>query len=289
MKNDKKTCVIIPIYKDSFTELEELTFYRNIKVLINRDIILIGPPDLENHLLFLSKNIRHGKIKIFDKKYFNGHIRDGSRLFMNKEFYQSFIDYDFMLICHFDAIVFYDNIDYWASNGFDNIGSPLFHNHGGTIYDVRKGLNGGFCLRNIKTCLRVLNNVNFSYSDLGTLWRMEEKILWKIFRVFRDGLLFNFNNKFFKPVINEDMFWSVIAPNKYLWFKSAKFEDAIYFAFEENARLLFKLNNNTYPMGMHGWWKFDKEFASELIENFDKNNNSIKTQNHERTNRLDQN
>lgn len=264
-------CVIIPIYKDSFSEIEKYSFDRNLQVLANRDIFLIGPASLKPYLISLTRDLNNVHFKIFDDEYF-GKIRSGTRLLMSIGFYDCFVDYKFMFICHFDAILFKDELDYWVSQEIDIIGAPLFHTNRNSINDLRMGTNGGLCLRNINSCRRVLLDIRKTYFNISTLWKMERNIFWKLFRVLRDGLFFNYKIHRLRPVLNEDMFWSVVVPDRFDWFKNAKFEDAMFFAFEMNSKLLFEKNNNSYPFGIHAWYKYDKKFVIDLIDNYSKEN-----------------
>ena len=65
--------------------------------------------------------------------------------------------------------------------------------------------------------------------------------------------------------INEDEFWSFIAPRYFKDFKVADFECAMYFSFETQPRRLYKTTNNKLPFGCHAWQKYDPEFWKEFI------------------------
>lgn len=269
MEKKSSVAVLVPIYKTSFSKYEKFSFYHNAKILSNRDIFLLGPKRLENHLISLSKTINNGHVTIVEDRFFNNKLSGNSRLFLSYDLYNRYVDYEYILICHHDVFVFKDNLDFWISRKFDNIGAPLFLNKKADSSTLKKGNNGGFCLRKVDSCLKVLAETKFTYSRIEVLWKMEPVWYWKIFRVLRDGIIYNYKWKKFHPVIHEDMFWSVVVPNQFKWFKNAEFCDAKLFSFEEKPKLMFELTNNTLPMGMHAWWKFDKDAAMELIRNFD--------------------
>lgn len=269
MKKNQKVVVVVPIYKDMLSDNESYSFYHNAKILENRDIYLVGPRRLGNYLYSLSKTITNGHVILVDDKYFNNKLRGANRLFMTYDFYNKFNKFEYMLVCHFDAIIFEDRLDYWVSLKLDYIGAPLFYGNSVNFDKLRKGSNGGFCLRNIQSCLAVLSQPGRIFSNLRTLWNMENRIDWKIFRVVRDGIIFNFKWGPLRPIINEDMFWSCIVPEKHSWYKVANFDTARLFAFEINPRLLHKLNKGVLPMGIHGWWKHDKEYCIGLMKQFD--------------------
>lgn len=273
----KRIAVIVPIYKESLTLFEEFSFYRNANILSNRDIFLLGPRRMKSYLFELKKTIPNGNVCIVDDKFFNNKLSGNSRLMLSYDLYNNFKSYDFMLICHFDCILFEDQLDYWMLQGYDNIGAPLFRNKRNDSISLRMGNNGGLCLRNIKSCLKILSRIKYTYSNISILWQMEDRLEWKIFRILRDGLLFNYKWSILRPLIHEDMFWSVLAPRQFPWFKNAPFEKAKYFAFEEKPDKLFEMTNHTFPFGIHAWWKNDKNFCLKMIEDYDSrmNNNFV--------------
>ena len=172
MTTNNKVAVIVPIYKDSFTDLEEYSFYRNLNVLKDRDVYLIGPKRLANYLWALVKKFSNVNFKLFGNEFFGKSYRN-SRLMMSREFYESFSDYSHVLICHLDVIVFEDRLDYWMQSKYDNIGAPLFKNIFDNSLVTKEGCNGGFCLRKVDSCRKVLSKINFRYSRLRILWKME--------------------------------------------------------------------------------------------------------------------
>jgi hypothetical protein len=64
----------------------------------------------------------------------------------------------------------------------------------------------------------------------------------------------------------EDIFWGSYIPHFFRWFKVGSIPDAISFAFEVNPRVLYRLNSNQLPMGVHAWEKYDINFWKPFIE-----------------------
>lgn len=261
-------CVIIPIYKDSFSENELISYNRTIEIFSERMIILVCPYKIEMFAESLCRKKINIKTEYFENKYFKG-IIGYNRLLMSLNFYDRFTEYENILICQLDVFVIKDELDFWIQQKFDNIGAPIFE---GYSKDKNKkikknGSNGGFCLRNTKSCMKTLSLIGNSYSKLSTLWGMESIWYWKLFRIIRDGVIFN--SKFLKPRLNEDMFWSIIVPDKFPWFYVCEPSKAKYFAFDANPSLLFQLCNFTYPMAIHAWWRYDKPFVMQIIKDIE--------------------
>lgn len=271
MNNQSSLAVVVNIFLETFEPNEKFSFYHNLKVLKNRDVYLVGPKRLENYIINLSESINNCRYNIVDDFYFDNSHKGNSRLMMSLEFYKFFQNYEYILICHHDAFVFEDKLDYWMSLDLDVIGAPLFYYNEKELEHLRKGLSGGLCIRRVKSFIDVLSRKKIYFSSLRALWKTEKSIAWKLFRVIRDGLIYNYNIKPLLPVIKEDIFWTEVVPLDYSWFKVSGFDHARKFAFELNPQLLFTLNNNKYPLGLHAWWKYDEDYCKQLIDHHSDN------------------
>jgi hypothetical protein len=130
--------------------------------------------------------------------------------------------------------------------------------------------NGGFCLRKVKSHLRVLKS--FSYinkpSFLAKSW-FNRNLRHKLSSVpsvvldltLRNNTYFLFNN--YRG--NEDVFWGQVAFENFNWFNVAPIDEAIKFSFELHPHSLFLKNQENLPFGCHGWWKYDFEFWKPFI------------------------
>jgi hypothetical protein len=265
MTYSKEVCIIVPIYKPTFTDLETISFNRIIKVFCNRKIFLICPKAIENFNSELAKNIDNISVSTFNDKCFDG-FKNYNKLLMSYDFYNRFSEYNFILICQLDVFVIKDELKYWLTQRIDNIGAPIFEGFTSPTSVIKKGSNGGFCLRNTKSCMIVLSSIKFRYSKIRSHWQIESIWYRKIFRVIRDGLIFNYKNKYLNPIINEDIFWSIVVPEKFPWFVVSEPEKAKFFAFDANPRLLYQMCNYKYPMAIHAWWKYDKPFVLDIID-----------------------
>jgi hypothetical protein len=267
MMNNKDVCIVIPVYKDAMSEPEKVSFQRTLEVFKSREIRLVGPEYLKDTLKQFSTQRENVSVSVFPDFYFKK-ISGYNRLLMSPEFYLHFSGFEYILICQLDVFVIKDELDYWIKNGKDNIGAPIFEGYTKPTLNFKKGNNGGFCLRKTESCIKVLSQIKNSYSPLSSLWKMENKLHWKIFRIVRDGFIFNYKTRLLKPVINEDIFWSVIVPENFSWFKAGEPEEAKYFAFDANPEYLFQQCNYEYPMAIHAWLRYDKLFTLDLIKQF---------------------
>jgi hypothetical protein len=62
--------------------------------------------------------------KVFSRKYF-GSVQAHSWLLLSPAFYDAFLDYEYILVYHLDALVFSDQLIDWCDKGYDFVGSPL--------------------------------------------------------------------------------------------------------------------------------------------------------------------
>ena len=231
MSKRKPVAVLIPIYKDSFLRFEEFSFYHNISVLKERDIFLLGPKRLEKYLVELKMKFNNCFITIVDDKYFDDSQKGNSRLMMNLDLYKKYEAYNFLLICHFDAIVFEDSLDYWMSKEFDYIGAPRFLNHSDNSVDLNLGNNGGLCLRKVDSCIKVLSETGYRYSKLRSIWKTGQSLKEKVRNLLLDGLIYNYKINGFKPIIHEDIYWSICDDNQVV---NVEDEFDIVYSLDEN-------------------------------------------------------
>lgn len=263
---NKKDCVIVvPIYRDYITKFEEISLQRITTIFSKRDIVFVCPRKLKIFATRLALN--HGiglRCEFFEDKYFKG-ITGYNRLMISEIFFNRFSEYSWIQICQLDVLVIKDDLNYWMNEGYSNIGAPVFEK-----YCVDKsmkfkefGSNGGFCLRKTESCIRVLKSIGLRYAEFSPLWRMEKTWHWRIYRVFRDWLIFNYKFSFLQPRLNEDMFWSLLAPQKFKWFKIAPPEIQAKFAYDNHPRELLKMCGAIPPMAIHAWWRYDFEFVRD--------------------------
>ncbi len=278
-----KVIIVIPIYKSQLTAEEMLSFRQCCKVLGTHPISVITYADLdcseyykiaaEYHVNILREN--------FDKNYFAS-VSGYNKLCLSVDFYSRFGQYEYMLIYQLDAYVFKDELVYWCSNGYDFIGAPLIEDVRGCKDIIYEVFNGGFSLRKINYCIKLLQCKNPLLTP-SKLWRIRcrqkkkttrDVIVWIFMCLgYHNSVDYVINRTF----INEDLFFCLIFDKDWggeltyepqeTWLK-AKFPsatDAMRFAFERYPSYLHKLNNKQLPFGCHGWKKYESNFWKEYI------------------------
>lgn len=260
----KDIIIVIPIYRDHLTPNELISVKSAITSLANRQIVFVGPTLLDTNKISQQLNTSIN-FEGFDANYFKS-TKTYNRLLISADFYERFREYLYLLICQPDVLVLRDDLDYWISKNYDNVGAPIFKGYSKPTKQMKLlGANGGFCLRKTESCINVLNCITLQYSKIIHLWKYEDSLKMKLIRLIRDGLIFNYKIKGVKPIINEDIFWSVLVPQRFSWFKTCDPKEAIYFSFDANPRYLYNISNNRLPMAVHAWWRYDMPFIEEFV------------------------
>ncbi|MFC6103921.1 DUF5672 family protein [Olivibacter domesticus] len=227
--------IVIPVYKELADSDEKYSFWQCTEILHNYPIILVAPTSL-NTSYYEALTDKPLKIKRFDDAFFKG-VSGYSKLLTSRFFYQSFANYDYILLYQLDAWVFQDDLLNWTEQGYDYIGAPWLEAPPITsgkkpIINLSKKLvnkvgNGGLSLRKVNSHIRWSNWVS---------------------------LLFKFLPK------NEDLLWTLFVP-----FKKPSAKEALLFAFERNPAQSFELTQHRLPFGCHAWQKYQPEFWRKYI------------------------
>lgn len=178
-----------------------------------------------------------------------------------------------MLMYHLDAFVFSDQLDAWAGQGYDYIGSPWFPNFADTheAGDLFAVGNGGFSLRNIQSFLKVTSAYKIIKPPAEVLGNVRKvNIRNRVKKTIHIiAMLFGYKNNtryFIKNYRrNEDEFWGVYAQEFFPWFKVPDVGTALQFSFECDPAHCYQQNNRKLPFGCHAWDKTDLEFWRPFI------------------------
>lgn len=257
---NKQYCIVIPIYKETLDCVEEISLNRLRKVLLDdkvldkvcTDVYLVCPKGLDtsnyekiyntwDEFTFLKK-------KEFDPSYFKS-TDTYSQLCISYDFYNSFNEYDYMLIYQLDCYLFRDEISAWCNKGYDYIGGPILstdcgwdtvkksmQKNGKEVWHPYVG-NGGFSLRKISTFLDITD----PNGELRTTYELTDELL--------------------KAVKYEDKYFCNDLYNFYQ-LEIPSWNEALKFAFDMSVDIIYTLFKfEGTPMGIHSvdknirWWK----------------------------------
>lgn len=266
MTNKDLCAIVIPVYKEKIDKYETLSFRQCMKVLGNYDIYLVTHEHLglSVYNAVASEYDIQLKTVLFDDAFFTN-IAGYNRLMKSKQFYKSFVQYEYILIYQLDAFVFRDELKYWCSQGYDYIGAPWMINDEGGL--LEKGLwtvgNGGLSLRKVSHCLRVLSWKG-PVMKYKKLWHLPYMLGWQ------NNMKYYTNSK-----LNEDGLFSGLLSPSFIRYNVPTAEKAAFFAFERFPSYLYSLCNNQLPFGCHAFHKYEYEtFWKKFIENDEIYNNN---------------
>ncbi len=252
-RHNHLVAVIVPVYQNSLSGFEKVSLIQCERIFSKYPIILIIPQDI---LVDLESNdlLKDLRKETFEPEYFKS-ITSYNRLMISPEFYERFIEYQFILIYQLDAYVFDDELKKWCDLNYDYVGAPWIPANAdwllpknyffGWYYQLQALLgkspvyhekyvgNGGFSLRKVKAHLLALY------------------LLRRITRNWFD---------------HEDTFWGLVVPGFLPWFRVPDFSKALEFSFETNPKSCFELNHRNIPFGCHAWWTYDLDFWRTYID-----------------------
>ncbi len=266
LESSGRVAVLVPLYKQSLSKSEEFSLRNTLDVLGRYDIYVIGPTKLKEYLELYKKGTGSNfKIALYQDKDFSS-INGYNKLLMSKYFYESFYEYEYILILQADALVFSDQLDVWCKRNYSYIGAPWFV--GGdkperplTFLGVG---NGGLSLRKVDDFIRVLSvpryvpNITLSCDKRGSTF------YYYLCR-FIHKFIFSYNMRPLMPRVNEDSFWGLLVPPRCPFFTVPAPEEAVSFAFEVEPSHLYKLNHGQLPFGCHAWEKYDINFWRQVL------------------------
>lgn len=279
--------VVIPIYKNNPKLSEIASFRQGLTVLKRYDVSIFTYAGLD---LSVYKNLADevGKkisVEYFDKHYFES-VAGYNELCFKHELYERFLKYEYMLIYQLDAWVFRDELQQWCDKGYDYIGAPIFWAYNDKCFTERvSGIgNGGFSLRRVSYCLRMLNmprlrpymkptrilKMYYHYFRYADKYKSLKKKLFilPLCLVKMFGICNNLNYFMRTKQINEDMMFGTNA--KYAWGGKVNLPteiEAMKFSFEVHPEILYHKIGNRLPFGCHAFekWSFDS-FWSKYIQ-----------------------
>ena len=264
----KMAAVVVTLStKTQYTPDEEIAF-RHVRHYLSRyDKYVLIPQD--------HPAIYPGFIpKRFHPQFF-GSAQAHGKLLLSEQFYREFLDYEYILVYHLDALVFSDELVEWCRRGYDFIGAPWLLSPDTPHITAQKVGNGGFSLRRVRSFIRVLRSREY-FVDPDEYWRsycarsnaFARAVNWPRKYVKRLGW-FNDVKWHVKWAVHgdvhEDRFWAEYATHYDPEFSIAPVDVAMRFAFEAEPRRCYERIGHRLPFGAHRWQKFDRAFYEPYL------------------------
>lgn len=240
--NNKPNCaVLIPIYKNQLDEDERFSVKTSLSNLQGHDIYWVAPKGID--LSFYDKNFGLIQPQYFDADYFKN-IAGYNKLLTSTFFYETFIAYEFCLICQPDAIVLKPELQEWLEKPYDYIGAPWPSGYSLRVQTnkipIPEGItctafvgNGGLSLRRNQACIGLIHE----FDDVAEIW----------------GAQGHAEDLFFA-------FLSTLSKN----FSVPNIMVAAHFSHDIDPLHLKNIIGNATPFGAHAWAKYDKDHWEKL-------------------------
>jgi len=267
-ETSKRVAVLVPLYKPSLSNSEEFSLRNTLEVLGSHDIYVIGPRKLKEYFeLYKKRSGANFRVALYQDNYFSS-IKGYNRLLMSKFFYESFSEYEYILVLQTDALVFSDQLDDWCKRKYSYIGAPWIVREIKSEYPpVFLGVgNGGLSLRKVEDFIRVLSIPRYlPIPDIVLNYEKKRMTPHEGLPKFMHKFIFSYSVRPVWPRVSEDIFWGMLVPKRCQFFRVPAPEEAIPFAFEMEPRYLYELNHSSLPFGCHAWEKYDVKFWQEVL------------------------
>lgn len=237
------TIVIIPIYKETLNIEEFLPVKYSLEILKHHKCLFLVPNRLD--LSRYEQSFPGIEYLVVDE-YFLKSIDNYNHLLLAAEFYEMFHQYSHMLILQTDAIVFRDELDYWASQPYDYIGAPFkegfryfldaypFDGERSRVITSHVG-NGGLSLRRTRECGKLLRD----YPEVVKHFHG------------KNG--------------SEDLFFSLLGSVD-ASFRLPDQSLASRFSLEKDVEYYLEMNKQDLPFGAHAWNKYSPVMANKIVK-----------------------
>jgi hypothetical protein len=261
----ERVAIVVPLSsRPALSDAERISLRHLQHYLPGFDTYFIVPPNNTAELPPDANTIE------FPARYFGSNVAH-SRLQLSPEFYEQFLDYQYILIYHLDALVFSEALLPWCDRGLDYIGAPWFKTeHTPWVTEPEVG-NSGFTLMNIRSFLRTLYSrrrwttvkqaIAKAKQDNRTGLAQALATVWAFRRIlpFRNNVRSHIETMMDKEQLS-DLFWSRHAKHYNPSFRVATVQEALPFAFEVDPAGCYEKTHHELPFGCHAWEKFDRAF-----------------------------
>ena len=259
--------VLIPLYKLALTEAELFSIQLTLRTLKDYPVSIACPDTLKNDFAALAQQWDHPNIQVdaFADTYFKG-IAGYNDLLKSKFFYQQYAQYEYMLIAQPDALILSDQLSAWCEKQYSYIGAPFFDGLADPIHPLKFiGVgNGGISLRRIPDFIEAASHIRYIPNTRAPAPSPIFN-LYELGRFIKHRFIFCCNLWPLFPRVNEDVFWGILIPQHFDFFRVASPEEAISFAFDAEPRFLYEQNHQKLPFACHAWERYDHAFWKETL------------------------
>lgn len=258
--------IVVPIYR-ALNDAEIALVCHNLNMMRGFPAVLIGGHGLagllaETCAALADQTGADISIETFEDSNFRD-VSGYNSLLSEPEFFERFIDCDYVLICQHDAIILKPELQDWLDKGYAFVGSPMFEGFGAPIRPLRylQTLNGGLSLRHIPSALTVFRNATFLPRSPGI--RLAAKL--GLIRVLNGVMSLVADRRFVvrRAGLNEDVLWTRDIASVFAGFRVPPPEIAARFAFEVCPADLFERIGAELPFGCHAFERYDPDFWIE--------------------------
>lgn len=240
--------VVVPMCRSVLSDEDKKSLDRLVSVLGEFAVTVACPEGMD----VAEVEVRYPSFGFerFDSKLFAGQ-RVFNELLLSRDFYERFLEWDYILIHQSDSFVFRNELQQWCDKGYDYIGSPwLFESwHRSYIYLELSGLKSAY-LRKMKG----IDDYNIARGKVGDGG----------FSLRKTRAHYDFLNKHADIVdhyksmskyarYNEDVFWAVEPAKNGEDFKVPKPAEAVRFAFAQYPDLAHQVTDYTLPFACRGF------------------------------------
>ena len=255
-------CIVVPVHKPDLSTDDIISLNACYNKLKDYKCFLVYPDgmDISKYLA-----IHQGLIPKPVKPVWLSSIKHYNQMKLDLKFYELFNEFKYMLTYELDAYIFGSDLVIEEFTKYDFIGAPYFEGYLDALPEAPfiTGENSGFSIRNIQSCIHVLQSMSkyfynwLAYKYIFSKSKILRAIVNRLTLRKYDAIIYGRFSFYFKDeYVHEDMIWSRVIPEFFPDFKIAATETAIKFSFEVNPDKLYKLNNNQLPLGCHAWPKF---------------------------------
>lgn len=248
--------VVIPIHLEEPSELEKISLSQTLSVLHKYPIVFMAATELNTKWY---EEFCRGKAEVTVERFeWQGRNAFGE-LLTNPVYYQRFLPYEYMMICHLDAFVFRDELEKWCSLGYDYIGAVIYNpSFFSPDTPVRKILgfsqpeyfgNGGFAIKKVSTFYHITSKFRAYINFYHWIRRLRK-------RGFLDDI---FLTNHFPKLLRSFKIPPVALAQNF---------GAEYVDWKESELPFNNHDINSLPFGVHGWIQFHQDFWKPCIRHF---------------------